>query len=292
MVHGALPMVVKSDVPFLTKNIHQRRQRNRDIDDFDAQAFKRQSAILVDDPVESSRSYNPRPPTMFEHHNASPALAAQAGHGGQNFYGNYSGHSQQPPYAPPEMIQPTGSPPPQAYGAPPIGYAGYNDPQQRIARQPANAGHAAYDPQQRPARQPSNAEYLTRQPSSTAGYAPPTAPPESVDPNAQYIDLNRSSISPYQAAQYADISRQLGTTDTNPQPQPLELPEGPLPSPFDDPVEATPVPGASHAHQDHPFHAAPGPVTAVPAPQTQGNATVPHQRPATVYEESDAYGGI
>ncbi|KAF8555865.1 hypothetical protein OG21DRAFT_796739 [Imleria badia] len=163
-----------------------RRQRSKDdIDDFDAQAFKRQSAMLVDEPAEPSRSFNPRPPTMIERHNTSPALAAQAGYGGQNFYGGYGGYSQQPPFAPPEMIQSAGSPPPQAYGAQQMAYAGYNDPQQQLARQP------------------SNAQYLTRA---------PTAPPGSVDPNAQYIDLNRSSISPYQAAQYADISRQWSFT--------------------------------------------------------------------------------
>ena len=219
---------------------------------------------------------------MIERHNASPALAAQGGQGGQNFYGNYGGYSQQPPYASPEMIQPASSPPPQVYGAPPMGYAGYNDPQQRIARQPSNVGYAAYESQQQLARQPSNAAYLTRQPSSAARYAPPPAPPGSFDPNAQYIDLDRSSISPYQAAQYADISRQLGTTDSNTE---VQLPDDPLPSPFDDPVEAT--------HQNHPSNvAAPGPVSAAPAPQTHGNATGPHQRPGTVYEEGDAYGGI
>lgn len=150
-----------------------------------------------------------------------------------------------------------------------MGYPGYNDPQQRIARQPSNVGRAAYDSQQQLARQPSNAEYLTRQPSYPAGYAPPTAPPGSFDPNAQYIDLNRSSISPYQAAQYADISRQLGTTDSNADVphESLVLPDGPLPSPFDDP-------------EDHPSNVA------------AQNAAGPHQRPTTVYEEGDAYGGI
>ncbi|KAH0836841.1 hypothetical protein J3R83DRAFT_8626 [Lanmaoa asiatica] len=211
-----------------------RRQRSRDIDDFDAQAFKRQSVVLLDDPVESARPYNPRPPTMIERHNASPALAAQGG-AGQNFYGNYGGHGQQPPYAPPEMIQSADSPPTQAYGAPPMGYASY--PQQQMARQPSNVGYTGYDSQQQLTRQPSNVEYLTRQPSSVVGYTPP-APPGSVDPNAHYIDLNRSSVSPYQAAQYADISRQLGTTQSGPIPHEVpELSDDPLPSPFDDPVE-------------------------------------------------------
>lgn len=265
--------------PFSLEYISQRRQKDRDIDDFDAQAFKRQSAVLLDDPLEPSRSYNPRPPTMIERHNASPALAAQVGHGGQNFYGSFGGYGQQPPY-PSEMIQPAVSPPPQAYGAPPMGYAGYHDPQPQLIRQPSTMGHAAYDAQQQLARQPSDMGYLTRQTSSAAGYVPAAAPPPgSLDPNAQYIDLDRSSISPYQAAQYADISRQLGATNANADvpSRPLELPEDPLPCPFDDPV----------SHQDYPSVS----VATAAAPQTQKNVTE-LERPATVYEEGDAYGGI
>lgn len=226
--------------------------------------------MLVDEPVEPSRSYNPRPPTMIERHNTSHGLATQAGYGGQNFYGGYGAYGQQPPYEHPEMIQSTGSPPPQAYGAQPMGYGGYHGPQQQLVRQP------------------SNAQYLTRQPTSAAGYAPapPPVPHGSLDTNAQYIDLNRSSISPYQAAQYADISRQLGTTDSNTHVphESMDLPEGPLPSPFDNPVETHVSP---HAHLDHPADmVATGPIAATPASQAQG------ERPMTVYGESDPYGGI
>lgn len=267
--------------------IHQRRQRNRDIDDFDAQAFKRQSAILVDDPFDPSQSYNPRPPTMIERHNVLPGLAAQAGFGGQNFYGNYGGYGQQPAY-PPEAAQPSGPPPQQAYAAPPMGYAGYDDPRQQIARQPSNVGYADHDSRQQFASQPSNPQYLTRQPSSPAGYVPSAAPASSLDPNAHYIDLNRSSVTPYQAAQYADISRHLGTTDPNEQiaHQPSELPDDPLPSPFDDPVEPNVVSNAT-SHTAVAF----GPVTTTPA-HPYGNAPALYQRPATVYEEGDAYSGI
>ncbi|KAF8840396.1 hypothetical protein BDN67DRAFT_648220 [Paxillus ammoniavirescens] len=232
-----------------------RRQRNRDTDEFDADAFKRQSAILVDDAAMPPRSYNPRPPTMIERHNASPALAAQAG---QNFYGNYGGYGQQAPYA---ANQHGGSPPPQAYGQPAMEYSGYNDPRQL-------------------SRQPSNGAYLTRQPTIAPAYGPSPVP---VDPNAHYVDLSRSSVTPYQATQYADISRHLGTSDPNGQvTQPDNLPDGPLPSPFDDHIEA----------------AAGAPTTAsleAPAPRPQENTTNPMQRPTSsysVYEDGDAYGGI
>lgn len=173
-----------------------------------------------------------------------------------------------------------------------MGYPGYNHPQQQIVRQPSDAGYSGYDSL---ARQPSNAQYLTRQPSAAAGFASAAAPP-SVDPNASYIDLNRSSVSPYQAAQYADISRQLGATDPNEQVHGrYELPEEPLPSPFDDPVEATPAQKAAapQGHVHNPFDTpAPGPANMTHAPQPQGNTTESHQRPTTVYEESDAYGGF
>lgn len=193
---------------------------------------------------------------MTERHNASPALAAQSGHG-QNFYGSYGGYGQQPSY-PPEM--PQSSQHTYASG----GYGGYDDSRQQIARQPSNVGYPDYGSQQQLARQPSNAQYLTRQPS--AAVAPPV-PPTSFGGDAHYIDLNRSSVSPYQAAQYADISRQLGATNPNQQVHhgSDDLLDSPLPSPFDD-------------------NSAPNPV--------HGSAPVSHRRPSVHFEEGDPYGGI
>ncbi|KAG1895181.1 uncharacterized protein F5891DRAFT_1254030 [Suillus fuscotomentosus] len=59
------------------------RNRKSDEDEWSASVFKRQSAILVD----PEPSFNPRPPTMIECHNASPALNAK--HNYQNYYGGY-----------------------------------------------------------------------------------------------------------------------------------------------------------------------------------------------------------
>lgn len=218
-----------------------RRRKDNDDEDFNASIFRRQSAILQDDPAPS---FNPRPPTMIERHvtNASPALAAQRGmpSGGQNFYGGYGS------FGPGEIIQP-------AYGQPVMGYG--------------ESGQLA--------RQPSNAAYLTRQPTA-AGHGA-TFSPE--DNDAHYVDLNRSSVTPFQAAQYADISRRLNAMDT---PRVSEdLHRAPLPSPFDDhPAEVT--------------HTTPAPAAQAPAP---GGRQPPSdaQRPASAYsvfEEGDAYGGI
>jgi hypothetical protein len=62
----------------------QRRKCKSDEGEWSAPVFKRQSAILVDDP---ELSFNPRPPTMIERHNASPALNAQYNH--PNYCGGY-----------------------------------------------------------------------------------------------------------------------------------------------------------------------------------------------------------
>ncbi|KAF9233853.1 hypothetical protein BU15DRAFT_79711 [Melanogaster broomeanus] len=247
-----------------------RRQRNRDIDDFDPDAFKRQSAMLIDEPVQ----YNPRPPTMIERHNASPALAAQVGYGGQNFYGNYGGHDQPASYATGEIMQHTGSPPPQPYGQPPMGYSSYNDPQQL-------------------SRQPSNPAYINRQPSAAPSYGPPPVP---VDPN--YADLNRSSGTPFQAAQYADISRHLSAHDPKEQ---VAQPVGPLPNPFEGSSEGdtqTPAATSPEVHSE-PTSGTAAPTSEAPAPeapaQPRQNIIDPKQRPSssyTVYDDGDAYGGI
>ncbi|KAL4062519.1 hypothetical protein V8B97DRAFT_2036386 [Scleroderma yunnanense] len=216
-----------------------RRRNNQDDEDFNASIFRRQSVVLIDDPP--APSFNPRPPTMIERHvtNASPALAAQRNMPALG-YGGYGS------FGPGEIVQP-------AYGQPVMGYG---------------------ESGQHLARQPSNAAYLTRQPSAVGyGAAPPLE-----DTDAHYVDLNRSSVTPFQAAQYADISRRLNAMDA---PRASDdVPRAPLPSPFDDqPEEVTSS------------HAAPAPVPQVPTRQHTSDA----QRPVsayTVYEDGDAYGGI
>lgn len=63
--------------------------------------------------------------------------------------------------------------------------------------------------------QPGGAGFLTRQPSMTA-----TAAQLDI-PETDYVDLNRSSVSPFQAAQYAEISDRLQTEPPMPLPTPL-----------------------------------------------------------------------
>lgn len=238
-----------------------RRNRKADEEEWSAAAFKRQSAILVDDP----EPYNPRPPTMIERHNASPALAAQRSY--QNFYGGYG---QQAPYGPAETMH-TGSPP-------------LMQPHVQMAM-----GRAPHEDHSQLARQPSNATYLSP---TAAGYAIPN------DPQAHYVNLDRSSVTPFQAAQYADISRQLGGDPHSMMAPPKPVDSALLPSPFDDETytmhDAEPrAPSPAHVADLH--AAASTASTPEPAPASRGREITNAKRPDTVYtmyDEGDAYDGI
>lgn len=231
-----------------------RRKRKSDEDEWSASAFKRQSAILVDDP---EPSFNPRPPTMIERHNASPALAQ---HNYQNYYGTYG---QQTAYA-------------------------------DTLRAQLAIPHAPHEDRSHLTRQPSSAAYLSGQPSAAA-YPIPN------DPQAHYVNLDRSSVTPFQAAQYADISRQLGS-DLHSTMPPLQPSDYSLPSPFDNEAaeETHPAHDAmprapSPAHVVDPFAAASISPAHEPVPTSRRRDITNAQRPDTVYtvyEEGDAYGGI
>ncbi|KAI6116758.1 hypothetical protein EDD16DRAFT_1896342 [Pisolithus croceorrhizus] len=275
---------------FLIMWLMRRRKEKYDDDDFNASIFRRQSAVLVDDPP--APNYNPRPPTMIERHvnSASPALAAQRNFSGPgpNFFGGYGQQS----LAPGDVVQP-------AYGQPVMGYG---EPGQ-LARQPSNAAFltrqpsaaAGYGNSAQLARQPSNVIALNRQPSA-GGYG---ATPGNND--AHYVDLDRSSVTPFQAAQYAAISRHLKDMDPHLPRTSDDLNRAPLPSPFDDQPQATAQASTPAAvpRPPSPVHLGSGADAAVHAsgglaPRTLG-VTTDANRPVsayTVYEEGDAYGGI
>ncbi|OBZ73846.1 hypothetical protein A0H81_06458 [Grifola frondosa] len=197
VVGGIIAAVVGlGGIIFAVVYFMRRRRSDDDIDeDFNAQAFRRQSAVLADDMTTSSgpnysgpnyggRGTTPRPPTMIEQRMANVPMS-------------YGG--QQPPVA-------------QVYGTDPNGYnyaahASFTPGQSPIGSPVSVAPYdSAYDAQGRMVqRQPSYgaASYLSRQPS--IGNAMDT-------PNeAHYVDLSRSSVTPFQAAQYEEISRRLNT---------------------------------------------------------------------------------
>jgi len=229
-----------SALSFLTDHPQRRFRRNRD----DALAEEiwnrpdaiRHSVILPDEPG-PVRPYNgagygsPRPPTMIERHlDRSPSMPSHqpslprmypnntyGNSYGNNTYGNSYGATgngydatayPQPSFSPGEVMSPTSANP---FISP---YA------QDVMVSPVSSNVPDYH-QQSPVSPPPAA--LTRQPSngprevpvayqntSPAGpYSPVVSSPDATDPN--YVDLSRSSVTPFQAAQYAEISERLRT---------------------------------------------------------------------------------
>ena len=187
----------------------QRRSRSNEEDaaaDFDPDAFRRQSTMLHDDGASGmtrATSYNrggARPPTMIEQKLANaPASYAQPpvpshpyGYGGYG-YGGFQPGQVVAAYTPTTVNS-----------ANPF-FNGYAD---SPAGTPVSGAHydAGYD---------AHGNMLSRRPSSgsapvlsrTASLASKPVPEPPADPH--YVDVSRASVTPYQAAQYVEISRQL-----------------------------------------------------------------------------------
>ncbi|THH16639.1 hypothetical protein EW146_g4042 [Bondarzewia mesenterica] len=208
---------------------------------WNADDVRRQSTMLNDDIIPPSRAltYNrgaggtgsPRPPTMIERKltNASPAMLQRAG---GNMYGGYgpAGNSGHQSFSPGEIVSPM-SPPPTATSANPF-ITPYDTPMASPVRSigsPYSSGAPYADPAppQAAFMRQSSTSYVTRQ--NSVGGAPfsPVSPMspgttgyDTEDPH--YVDLSRSSVTPFQAAQYEEISRKLGA------PAPGSLALGPV----------------------------------------------------------------
>ena len=203
----------------------QRKCRGREDEAFTEEVWnrgqtRRQSAVLADD-LEPSPSFGapPRPPTMIERHmnNASirqPASPNMPNMYANNAYGNgydargysqnsfspgqvVSPHSANPffsPYAQDVMGSPVSSTVPE-YHDPPRSSSPVFPPQAALAREPSTGmGQVT----------------AARQNSVTGGpFNPVVSSPDATDPH--YSNLSRSSVTPFQAAQYAEITEKLGT---------------------------------------------------------------------------------
>ena len=176
--------------------------------------------MLPDDaPLQRGNSYGrgPRPPTMIERHNQNMATFAAIpttyqstgnSYGSANPFNDYSAQSS-PSFSPGTYVPNSAmSPPPMAHYANAAPY--YNPVMQSPVGSPdtvTSYGGAAYDAHGNLVRSPSNAA------------APMLSRNNSVlhpDENPDY--LTRASVTPFQAAQYAAISKQLNI----PPPQPLQ----------------------------------------------------------------------
>jgi len=219
----------------------RRLKKKRDDDAFDSDVFRRQSRMLHDEPQllpDNHSPFAPRPPTMIERHMNSTPVSNMGGnnygpgpaYGGHNDYSAGYGH---PGFAPGQVIS----------------HHPYADP--RMPRSPMSppmsppmsVNHGEVGAEQ------SQSAYLSRQP-STNGSTP-------VDNGPHYVELSRSSVTTFQAAQYEEIHRRLnmpppapvlGSLAEEEYPQKEPTPKGP--SPFADPPEdVLPPPSPVHSNR-------------------------------------------
>ncbi|KAG6817323.1 hypothetical protein H0H87_010340 [Tephrocybe sp. NHM501043] len=265
---------------FVVRFLMKRRSKHNDEDNgaFNANDFRR-SAVLMDDPPTHDetveRGFNPRPPTMIERRLASPAptFGTQYGAPGPALGLNDYDYNQYQAYGPAQLRSSMSATPmlnDSAYPNPAYPQPAYGQsPFSPIGSPVSAAGANPYDGSQQAAiltRQPSNTTQLSRSPSANGPNGYPSEDPHyggyPVPGQNDYIDLDRSSVSPYQAAQYAEISQKLNTDvpsglDTpvvneliqnqvsNVQAPPVPVKSRtPSPSPFSDPAPGTlPYPG-------------------------------------------------
>ncbi|KAI5123217.1 hypothetical protein M0805_003982 [Coniferiporia weirii] len=207
-----------------------RRWSRRD-GEFSQADFRRQSVALRDDEPSSlyrgnSGGRGPRPPTMIERRNmagftSQPMSAPQPSYpfGSPSPFNDFASPQPSPSFGPGQIIP--SFPPAHMEGQAQYANAApfFNPSFQSPMGSPvtvASYGGAAFDAQGRLVRMPSNAATPTlSRGNSMAHPHHPGSPPLPED--AEYADLSRASVTPFQAAQYAAISKQLNI----PPPMPL-----------------------------------------------------------------------
>ena len=218
-------------------------KKGKSDDAFDSDVFKRQSRMLKDEPQvlpdnDNGSPFAPRPPTMIERRmNSTPASnMGSSTYGPGSPYGGYNDHNAgytHHNFAPGQVV-----PHHQSYGD---SYMG--SPMSTPMSPPVSVNYGDVGAEQ------SQSAYLSRQ--------PPTNGPAPTDNSAQYVDLSRSSVTPFQAAQYEEIHRHLHMPPPAPvlgslaeEEYPREEPAPKGPSPFSDPSEGVlPPPSPVHSNR-------------------------------------------
>ncbi|GLB41574.1 hypothetical protein LshimejAT787_1001740 [Lyophyllum shimeji] len=204
-------------------------KRQRDKDDNSAAAFNasdfRRSAVLMNDPPTHDetveRGFNPRPPTMIQRKLASPAPTFGTQYGAPGpygaldgaEYGNMDQYGQYQSFAPGQVINAM-SPPVSATSAHPMYHnPAYGQSPFSPIGSPVSAMGPGYDGGPAPVltRQPSSATQPSRQLSAGSVHGQPYPDQANLSAPNEYVDLDRSSVTPFQAAQYAEISQRLNT---------------------------------------------------------------------------------
>ncbi|THG94542.1 hypothetical protein EW026_g6954 [Hermanssonia centrifuga] len=250
VVIGIVVAIIVGIVGIIFAVTYFMRRSRKDEDLFSTDALRRQSVVLggSEHPARFApdRGVTPRPPSMLEQRlGGSPISFANHpygnGHNGNNGNNDYYGYQEPVSFNPGQVVMHPGQPmPPQAWtpdssrpffnpmGESPLGspvsvapYDSHYDAHGQLFRQ-ASGGAAAYLNHQPPPgfsqseRSPSLGapSYYTRQvPSNQMSLDVPN--------DSHYVDLNRASVSPFQAEQYAEISHHLNTTPPVPLPTPM-----------------------------------------------------------------------
>ena len=224
----------------------------------------RQSVMIPDEP-ELVRPYNamgpgsPRPPTMIERHlNHAPSMLSrqpQPNMYPSNGYGTGYGAMQygQPSFSPGEVVSPTSANP-------------FISPYARdVMTSPVSSSVPDYHDPPSPASPPLPPlppPALTRQPSSgmdqtavvrqnSGPHSPVVSAPDASDPH--YVDLSRSSVTPFQAAQYADITEKLRTPMSSALVSTQEVPRVDVPNDQTPTLQADLPPQGQQAPTESPF---------------------------------------
>jgi hypothetical protein len=244
----------------------QRKCRGRR-DDFDTDDFKRKSMALPDEPSAwqprpNGDASGPRPPTMLERVNVAPSVAPGYAPGPAYAPDFVPGYAPQftPGYAP--AFAPHGGPAPWTPGAvvPDFAYAQGQSQNPHISGYSTasfSPGDVVFSSPQSPPATAMAAQPVFFVPGSPArgfggmdargapaiGESVPSTPTYDAPPvrESHYVDLDRSSVTPFQARQYSELQARLDQIAPPPLPQ-----KGA--SPFADPV--LPAEDA-HAHAEH-----------------------------------------
>lgn len=268
---------------FVIKFIMRRKARKDGAGDIFSPSDFRRSAVLINDPPTHedtvARGFNPRPPSMIERRYASPApsFGTQYGAPGHQPYGNNTpGHAYATPgsyrrysaFGPGQIMNhmsPPGMPMYQntSYAQSPFspivspvlgvgpndqGYNGRDDIAPALTRQSSTGtqlthqGSATAQDYQSYNAAPVPASHEVSYPAPAVIASRQSGSPHT---SAEYVDLARTSMTPFQAAQYAEVSKSLNTEvpsgmgtpteneeSTNAPPVPPKDP----PSPFADPI--------------------------------------------------------
>lgn len=181
----------------------KRRAMHNEAAAFDASDFRRSAMLLNDPPTHAdilAQGYGsgsgsvagPRPPSMFQHRIASPAPT----------FGTQYG------LPPPAMAYAQDTSSPVSYGI-----NGQNYPAPYSPYTPSSADHLAPGNYSPSPYSPGfgDSRSMNHHNSYQSNIASSRASDQESYGRSDQVDLERSSVSPYQVAQYAEISRQLNT---------------------------------------------------------------------------------